>query len=338
LGSFKQIKILRAVRILRLFKRVESLNKILVALLRSIPGVMNALLVLTIFMFIYSIIAVDLYRDFGSEGSYQTMIAYGPAGADAQWGAGLIYQAIPPSTLSRFELNQTIHFLTPRGFAYGMEYFGTFSRSLYTLFQVLTGESWCEAVVRPLIFGYDPRNAFISGLFFTSFVLINGVVLQNVVVTVLLDKFLDDPDAKAERAAAEEQRNRLEILLDALKSVDAPPEGAIAGSPETAAAEALAEARRQSVITHTHSGELDAWLASEQYRTVRRDLDLLKDETAWTKDAIAKILATLPPLPSQRPDVAEPSGASPNSKGVRLPLSSAGPPATSSMPSIPRSV
>ena len=46
LGPLKQIKILRAFRVLRLFKRVESLNKILVALLRSIPGVMNAFLVM----------------------------------------------------------------------------------------------------------------------------------------------------------------------------------------------------------------------------------------------------------------------------------------------------
>ena len=46
LGALGKIKILRAFRVLRLFKRVESLNKILVALLRSIPGVLNAFLVM----------------------------------------------------------------------------------------------------------------------------------------------------------------------------------------------------------------------------------------------------------------------------------------------------
>ena len=35
--------------------------------------------------------------------------------------------------------------MTPRGYHYGQEYYGTFGRSLYTLFQVLTGESWSEA-------------------------------------------------------------------------------------------------------------------------------------------------------------------------------------------------
>ena len=34
---------------------------------------------------------------------------------------------------------------------YGQEYWGNFMKSLYTLFQVLTGESWSEAVARPLL-------------------------------------------------------------------------------------------------------------------------------------------------------------------------------------------
>merc|ERR1719482_10225 len=82
--------------------------------------------------------------------------------------------------------------LTGRGFHFGQEYFGTFSRALYTLFQVLTGESWSEAVVRPLIFGYA-SNARLVGTFFTVYILLTQVVLQNVVVAVLLDKFVQDP-------------------------------------------------------------------------------------------------------------------------------------------------
>ena len=46
LGAARQLKILRSLRIVRLFKRVKSLNQILVALLRSIPGLINALVVL----------------------------------------------------------------------------------------------------------------------------------------------------------------------------------------------------------------------------------------------------------------------------------------------------
>ena len=40
--SLKKLKLLRALRVFRLFKRIKSLNKIIVALIASIPGVMNA--------------------------------------------------------------------------------------------------------------------------------------------------------------------------------------------------------------------------------------------------------------------------------------------------------
>ena len=136
LGSFSQIKILRAFRIVRLFKRVKSLNQILIALLHSIPGVINAMIVLAIFMFIYAIIAVDLFRDFGAEGDYDTLQTFGPGGPDAQWGPGVIWGTTPPSTQARFERRTKVSAMTPRGFHFGQEYYGTFSRSLYTLFQV----------------------------------------------------------------------------------------------------------------------------------------------------------------------------------------------------------
>lgn len=46
LGVFAKIKIIRAFRILRLFKRVKSLNQIILAIVRSIPGVLNAFMVM----------------------------------------------------------------------------------------------------------------------------------------------------------------------------------------------------------------------------------------------------------------------------------------------------
>ena len=215
LGSFQQIKILRAFRVLRLFKRVESLNKILVALLRSIPGVLNAFLVMVrskaicrpllppattilaqhahafscfslltpchpslptppaplsqlIFMMVFAIISVDFFRDFGFDGEYHTTQRYGLD--DARWGQGaeiVTYNSEAPI----FENTTRITAMTARGFHFGQEYFGTFSRSLYTLFQVLTGESWSEAVVRPLLFGYASNGLLVS-TFFVLYILL----------------------------------------------------------------------------------------------------------------------------------------------------------------------
>ena len=61
--------------------------------------------------------------------------------------------------------------------------------------QVLTGESWSEVVVRPLLFGWhdagSPSGTAIV-LFFTLFLIICAIVLINVVVAVLLEKMVDD--------------------------------------------------------------------------------------------------------------------------------------------------
>lgn len=79
------------------------------------------------------------------------------------------------------------------------QYYGSFSRSLFTLLQVFTGESWSEAVTRPVIFGY---SGWVGALFFVSFVVLHQFVLVQVVVAVLLDKILPSDDAYASQPAA----------------------------------------------------------------------------------------------------------------------------------------
>merc|ERR1719484_510793 len=70
LGSFSQMRMLRAFRVFRLFKRIKSLNKIITSLGRAVPGIVNAAILQLIVMCIYAILAVDLFGDFGAEGSY----------------------------------------------------------------------------------------------------------------------------------------------------------------------------------------------------------------------------------------------------------------------------
>ena len=188
LGPFAQIKVLRAFRVLRLFKRIESLNKILVApgathtmprshahgvttaprvrsvrsaplkrlhrarapqvaLFKSIPGVINAFVVMLIFMSIYAILAVDLFRDFGNDGDYDTWQRYSPAdmkfcgedpisGEVLDCGCGADNAECATPGKPTFENVTSVSSMTPRGFFIGQEYYGTFSRALYTLFQV----------------------------------------------------------------------------------------------------------------------------------------------------------------------------------------------------------
>ena len=163
LGSFSQMRMLRAFRVFRLFKRIKSLNKIIVSLTNAVPGLINAAIVQILVMCIYAILAVDLFRDFGKDGTYINLD------------------------------EEEVSLVTSRGLDYGHEYFGNFFRSLYTLFQVLTGESWSEIVARPILMSQG-SNQLVGGIFFVSYIVICGIILVNVAVAVLLEKMVDLPD------------------------------------------------------------------------------------------------------------------------------------------------
>lgn len=172
-----KLKLMRAFRVFRLFRRIKALKKIIDALLHSIPGVINAFVVMFIFFCIYAILAVELFRHFGAGGVYYTY--------DVTTGR-----------------NATIDSITSRGYVHGIEYYGTFMRALYTLFQVMTGESWSEVVARPLLFGLHKSSAWTVSIFFVSFIILVQLVLINVVVAVLLEKFTQDEPEEAHHAHA----------------------------------------------------------------------------------------------------------------------------------------
>jgi len=187
-GPFMMLRMMRAFRVFRLFKRVKSLNKIMSSLARAVPGVMNAFLILLIVMCIYAILAVELFMDYGKDGYYKN-----------KDGANVTMK-------------------TARELDYGQEYFGDFMSSLYTMFQVLTGESWSEAVARPMVCGESFVLRIGSLAFFCSFVLINGVVLINVVVAVLLEKMVDETPAHEE--VVEDESEESEEEREEVKSVE----------------------------------------------------------------------------------------------------------------------
>mmetsp|Transcript_41943 Transcript_41943/g.94764 ORF Transcript_41943/g.94764 Transcript_41943/m.94764 type:complete len:424 (+) Transcript_41943:248-1519(+) len=181
LGSLSMLRMLRAFRVFRLFKRVKSLNKIMVSLASAVPGVINAFLILLLVMCIYAILATELFRDMGQGGKFTFF---------------------PHKDAAETERLVVKDYETTRSGDFGREYFGTFSRSLYTLFQVLTGESWSEAVARPLIDGTE--YPFSVAIYFVTFNLICGVVLINVVVAVLLEKMVEEDEPEEEEEEQEE--------------------------------------------------------------------------------------------------------------------------------------
>lgn len=157
--AFSLLRCMRAFRVFRLFRRIESLNRIIVAMLKAVPGVCNAFVILTIVMAIYAILGVEFFRKIGDHCEHE---------------------------------EDPIHhqrYITSRKMCVGEEYYGTFFRSIYTMFQVMTGESWSEAVARPIIDSYKVSFYILSTTFYyITFMLLTNFVLVNVVVAVLLDK------------------------------------------------------------------------------------------------------------------------------------------------------
>jgi len=182
-GAWKNLKVLRPLRVFRLFKRIESLNKIITALFRAIPGVINAFVIMLIFMSIYAVLAVEYFSSFGVKGSFNT----------SQQRGSPPYSEFSAVAVSSYSMRELV---------YGQEYYGSFFKALYTLFQVLTGESWSEAVVRPLLMGSDDNSVSpgVVALFFVSFIVLTQIVLVNVVVAVLLDKFVLSDEEEAEES------------------------------------------------------------------------------------------------------------------------------------------
>ena len=89
------------------------------------------------------------------------------------------------------------------------ENFGTFSRSLFSLFQVATGDSWSSVIARGLMDSYESTTSTaLVALFFVSYVLIVGVVLMNTCVAVLLDEFIS---TVANEKAQQEEAKLLEV-------------------------------------------------------------------------------------------------------------------------------
>merc|ERR1719235_1228949 len=108
---------------------------------------MNAFLIQLIFIAIFAMIAVDRFREYGEGGSFTN------------------------------EGGQTIELMTSRGQEYGWEYFGDFGKAMYTLFQVMTGESWSEAVARPLFNSNSATTSTGAAFFYVFFLILQGVIL-----------------------------------------------------------------------------------------------------------------------------------------------------------------
>jgi hypothetical protein len=105
------------------------------------------------------------------------------------------------------------------------EHWGSIGHSMFTLFQVATGDSWASGVVRPVL-KHDPNLV----LFFIGFVCVTQFAVLNVVVAVIVDNVLKEAlktDEEIVKQVEGEMQNVMYELFDIFKHMDLDSSGEI---------------------------------------------------------------------------------------------------------------
>ncbi len=99
------------------------------------------------------------------------------------------------------------------------EWFGTIGASMYTLFQVMTLESWSMGIVRPVMEVYPS-----SWIFFVPFIIITSFAILNLFIGIIVDAMQTAHSDEAEALAAEAAKDasppqeRMLAHLEALRT------------------------------------------------------------------------------------------------------------------------
>merc|ERR1740130_763036 len=103
------------------------------------------------------------------------------------------------------------------------EEFGNFACAMFTMFQVMTMDSWSSGIARKLIFSEklnDVQRSIVAPIFFVLFIFIAGIVMTNVVVAILLEKYLSATQKHAQLKRADARKKARSD-----KEIRGPPRG-----------------------------------------------------------------------------------------------------------------
>jgi len=125
----------------------------------------------------------------------------------------ILYFAINKSLVQSFALFVGLILLMSMYSVFGVaffgpdmhEHFGTFSRGIYTMLQILTGDAWSSNIGRVAL----EVNPIVASIFFTSYVVLIGIIIMNVVQAVFLDSYLQ---AHEDVQKQQEENNMYELF------------------------------------------------------------------------------------------------------------------------------
>jgi hypothetical protein len=102
-------------------------------------------------------------------------------------------------------------------YPHAQEYFGSYTLALISLLGIATGDSW-TAEVRAMTNGDEHVDAVVC-LYFMSYILLIGIIMINVIVSVLIESFMSSMgnEEEASRVAWEvENHHKVAGALDPL--------------------------------------------------------------------------------------------------------------------------
>jgi voltage-gated sodium channel len=94
------------------------------------------------------------------------------------------------------------------------DWFGSLGESAYTLFQIMTLESWSMGIVRPVMDVYPW-----SWMFFIPFIVVTSFAVLNLFIGIIVSAMQEETDASAseERTAMREEQDTILVELRALR-------------------------------------------------------------------------------------------------------------------------
>jgi voltage-gated sodium channel len=127
-----------------------------------------------------------------------------------------LLQAIPSIGWILFLLTMVFYIFAVMGtqlFAEAFpERFGDLGKTLYSLFQVMTLESWSEGISRPVMAVYP-----YAWIYFTTFVLITAFVVLNlfigIIVSTMQEQHYEEENRKRDESEANAHQEREEMLM-----------------------------------------------------------------------------------------------------------------------------
>ena len=156
LGYLRALRAIRSIRPVRVLTKSSNLSLLLKCLLISIPALGNILFICLLYLFIFSIIGMNLYGN-RKDGFCKGNINY----------------------------NREECLNSKNDWVYNSENYSTFWYSLKNNFELMLGENWGEK----MILAYKLSNNKITFLFYISSIIIGNLFILNLIASVLIQKF-----------------------------------------------------------------------------------------------------------------------------------------------------